>query len=748
MRKINKNNNNEDSNTNENSNNNEERRWRSDRHVKSNQFKIKSLAIAIGLTFLLALTTYTAILYGGKLIVDEEDLILSNPTTIETTDGEVVWELYEEYRKPISLEEMPEDLKNAFIAIEDKRFYEHTGVDFRAILRAVYKDILARSKVEGASTITQQLAKNMFLTNDKTWLRKTKEVMVALYLEREFTKDEILEKYINVIYFGRGKYGIEAISEEFFQKPASELKLSESALLAGIVNAPNGFSPIDHPEKAKKRRNLVLSVMHDSGSITENEMKAAQETNINLNLAEKKTNQAEQSYVDLTLKEVQNKHGLSMDELKKGGYKIITPLKTRFQETAYNNFKEDEYFPGNTEGVEGAFVMMDQKTGGIVAALGGRQFEISDLNRVNEKRQPGSAMKPLAVYGPALMDEKYNPYTMLPDENITIGKDYSPKNYDNQYEGSVSLYEAIVKSKNVAPVWLLNEIGLKTSKSYLKKMNLDIKEEDLNLALALGGLTKGFTPINLAEGYRTFAAKGEYVESYTVEKLYNRKNDLIFEINQKPVEVFSEQVAWDITEMLQTAVKRGTASSGYYPKALAGKTGSTQNPQADGHYKDAWFVGYTPEYITSMWMGYDVSDEKNYLVSGSSSPTRLTKKILTDIDQYSNLEAQFKKSENVTSLETPIELPNKTTLTSKRVFGGLKIIKGKLSWTKTNDKRIVYRLYEVVGGENKLIAELADDNEYIIDDLSLFSKRDFFVIPYDPVTGREGEKSNTISLSM
>ena len=742
-------NNSKDDNNNEDSiNNSEERKWRSDRHVKSNQFKIKSLVIAIGITFLLALTTYTAILYGGKLIVDEEDLILSNPTTIETTDGEVVWELYEEYRKPISLEEMPEDLKNAFIAIEDKRFYEHTGVDFRAILRAVYKDVLARSKVEGASTITQQLAKNMFLTNDKTWLRKTKEVMVALYLEREFTKDEILEKYINVIYFGRGKYGIEAISEEFFQKPASELKLSESALLAGIVNAPNGFSPIEHPEKAKKRRNLVLSVMHDSGSITENEMKEAQQTDINLNLAEKNTNQAEQSYVDLTLKEVQNKHDLSIDELKKGGYRIITPLKKSFQETAYNNFQEDEHFPGNTEGAEGAFIMMDHKTGGIVAALGGRQFEISELNRVNEKRQPGSAMKPLAVYGPALMDEKYNAYTMLPDEKMTIGKDYSPKNHDNQYEGSVSLYEAIVQSKNVAPVWLLNEIGLKTSKSYLKKMNMDIKEEDLNLALALGGLTEGFSPINLAEGYRTFAAKGEYVESYTVEKLYNRKNELIFEINHKPVEVFSEQVAWDITEMLQTAVKRGTASSGYYPKALAGKTGSTQNPQAEGHYKDAWFVGYTPEYVTSMWMGYDVSDENNYLLSGSSSPTRLTKKILTEIDQNSKLEARFQKSENVTSLEAPIELPNQTTLSGKRVFGGLKIIKGKLSWTKANDKRIVYRLYEELADENKLIAEVADDNEYIVDDLSLFAKRNFFVRPYDPVTGREGEKSNTVALSM
>lgn len=742
-------NNSKDDNNNDDSiNNNEERKWRSDRHVKSNKFKIKSLVIAIGITFLLALTTYTAILYGGKLIVDEEDLILSNPTTIETTDGEVVWELYEEYRKPISLEEMPEDLKNAFIAIEDKRFYEHTGVDFRAILRAIYKDVLARSKVEGASTITQQLAKNMFLTNDKTWLRKTKEVMVALYLEREFTKDEILEKYINVIYFGRGKYGIEAISEEFFQKPASELKLSESALLAGIVNAPNGFSPIEHPEKAKKRRNLVLSVMHDSGSITENEMKEAQQTDINLNLAEKKTNQSEQSYVDLTLKEVQNKHDLSIEELKKGGYRIITPLKKTFQETAYNNFQEDEYFPGNTEGAEGAFVMMDHKTGGIVAALGGRQFEISELNRVNEKRQPGSAMKPLAVYGPALMDEKYNPYTMLPDEKMTIGKDYSPKNHDNQYEGSVSLYEAIVQSKNVAPVWLLNEIGLKTSKSYLKKMNMDIKEEDLNLALALGGLTEGFSPINLAEGYRTFAAKGEYVESYTVEKLYNRKNELIFEINHKPVEVFSEQVAWDITEMLQTAVKRGTASSGYYSKALAGKTGSTQNPKAEGHYKDAWFVGYTPEYVTSMWMGFDISDENNYLVSGSSSPTRLTKKILTEIDQKSKLEAQFQKSENVTSLEAPIELPYKTTLSGKRVFGGLKLIKGKLSWTKANDKRIVYRLYEELDDENKLIAEVADNNEYLVDDLSLFARRKFFVRPYDPVTGREGKKSNTVALSM
>lgn len=722
-----------------------DRQWRSDRHYKSNKMKVKTGLITVGLTFLFALIAYTIILYGGKLIVDEEDLILSSPTTIESADGDVIWEIHDEYRLPISLDEMPEELKDAFVAIEDRRFYEHTGVDFRAIMRAVYKDVLARSKVEGASTITQQLAKNMFLSNDKTWLRKTKEVMVALYLEREFTKDEILEMYINVIYFGRGKYGVEAISQEFYQKPASELTLSESALLAGIVNAPNGYSPIEHPEKAKERRNLVLKVMYESDKITETEMKEATQTDINIQLAEKESNKPNQSYVDQALKEAHNKHGLSMDELKKGGYQLITPLKEEFQEIAYDNFQEGEYFPGNTEGTEGAFVMMDQQTGGIVAALGGRQFEIAEQNLLNTKRQPGSTLKPLAVFGPALMTGDYDPYTMLPDEK----KDWSgwtPKNYDDNYEGNVSLYEAIVKSKNVTSVWLLNEIGVKKSKSYLKKMNMNIPDKELNIAL--GGLTEGLTPINLAEGYRTFAANGEFIESFTIAEIYGRDNEEIFKINQKPIEVFSEQVAWDMTEILQTTVKRGTASSGYYPKALAGKTGTTENEQAPGNAnKDAWFVGYTPEYVTSMWMGYDKSDADHYLTGGSAYPTQLTKKILTEINSVSELKGEFAKSENVTSLETPIELPKEVKLTGKRVFGGFQLIKGKLSWDKSEDKRIVYRIYEELNNENKLIAEVADEFEYIVDDLTLFSKRTFHIVPYDPLTGTEGNKSNSVSLS-
>ena len=227
--------------------------------------------IAVLAVFVLALIAYTTILYGGKVFVDQNKLPVSSPTTIETADGEPIWYIYDQYRKPIQLDDLPNYIPGAFVATEDKRFYTHSGVDFRSIMRAIYKDIISRSKAEGASTITQQLAKNLFLTNDKSWMRKTKEVMIALYLEREFTKDEILEMYMNVIYFGKGQYGIEAVSNTFFDKSAKELTVEEAALLAGIVNAPNGYSPVDHPDKALQRRNLVLDRMNEAGIITEDE---------------------------------------------------------------------------------------------------------------------------------------------------------------------------------------------------------------------------------------------------------------------------------------------------------------------------------------------------------------------------------------------------------------------------------------------------------------------------------------------
>jgi penicillin-binding protein 2A len=701
--------------------------------------KFKHFIISSGIIFVLALIAYTIILYGGKMIADENKLIITPPTTIETAEGDIIWYLYDQFRLPVDLDEMPETLKNAVIATEDKRFYSHSGVDFRSVLRAIYKDVMAKGKVEGGSTITQQLAKNLFLSNDKSWLRKTKEVMIALYLEREFTKDEILEMYLNVIYLGQGQYGVEAASNKFFYKSVEELTLDEAALLAGIANAPNAYSPIDHPQKAKDRRNLVLKRMYEGEMITEDEMKQAQAKDIELNISQRKFNPAYQTYVDLVIKEANEQYGITLDDLKANRYRIQTAINENAQEIAYDQFQYDGYFPGNPEKVEGAFVMMEQKTGEIVAAIGGRHYELGNYNRVIQReRQPGSVMKPLAVYGPALETEAYNPYMMLPDEKMEWdGK--VVHNSPDQYVGQISFYEAVVQSKNTTAVWLLNEIGIRYADSFLKKMGIEIDEKKDKLAIALGGQTHGVSPVQLVESYRAFGSGGDMIDSHTILEMKNHKGNIVGAANPKTTNVFSPQVAWTMTEILMGVVDHGTATAGYYPHELAGKTGTTQ----ENH--DAWFVGLTPEYVTALWMGYD---QPAKLDGGSAYPTELTKKILTELDEDTSLVTHFEKPDGVQAMTQPIELPTISELSSTFVFGGLKILKGKLQWPSAGDDRIVYRVYEVNdSGEDKMVGEVTGETEFVIDEFLLFQKRSYYVVPYDPLGERQGEASNVVDIS-
>lgn len=702
------------------------------------------LILIAGSGFILALIGYTTILFGGRLIVDDEKLIISPPTTIETAEGEIIWYLYDEFRLPVKLDDIPEHVQDAFIAIEDRRFYSHTGVDLRSIARAVYRDILARDKVEGASTITQQLAKNLFLTNDKSWWRKIKEAMIALHLEREYTKDQLLEIYLNVIYFGQGQYGVEAASNRFFHKSVDELTLEEGALLAGIIKAPNGYSPIDHPEKAIERRNVVLKAMEELDYISKEEMVAASDTGLELNISVRKTNQAHHTIADLAIKEAEELYGISLAELKEKRYRIVTAMDPEVQEIVYDQFQYDGYFPGNDkETVEGAFVMLDQKTGQIIAAQGGRDYIRGNLNRVVERRQPGSTLKPLAVFAPALESGEFGPYSMLPDE-LREWDGHEVRNYDNSYEGSVSLYDSVRRSKNTSTYWLLNEIGVSYSKKFLSSMFMDI--EDNGLSIALGGLEKGVSPLQMAQAYRTFVHSGEAITAHTVLEIYNNENKIIASAQPETEQVFSEQVAWDMTEMLKDVVKNGTAQSGSYPYELAGKTGTTQHALVEGESRDAWFVGFTPEYVTSLWIGYDVSDKDHYLTGGSAYPTQLTKAILSDVARSKDVVQTFIKPEGVSALAAPMELPVITDLVGSYTFGGLKVLKGKLQWTGSNDNRVVYRIYEQHEDDVSLIAEVTGDEEYVIDEFMLFKKRSYYVIPYDPITEEEGEKSNLISL--
>ncbi|PAV29279.1 penicillin-binding protein [Virgibacillus profundi] len=709
---------------------------------KSLAKRIKILLFIIGLTVIFGLIGYAGILFGGKLVVDEEKLILDLTTTIETSDGEVIGKLYNENRSFVDIEQVPKHVKNAFIAVEDVRFYEHAGIDFRSVMRAVYRDIIAMSKVEGASTITQQLAKNLFLYNDKTWTRKAKEAMAAIYMERTMPKDRILELYVNEIYYGAGIYGIETASNYFFSKSVGELTIAEGALLAGLAKAPNGYSPINHPEKALNRRDTVLQSMENAGMLSTEKRVQEQGKTLGLNLNKREPNPWADSYIDLVMKEAADKHQLSINELKRGGYRIVVNMDESAQKIAYNQFQNDAYFSGNTDGAEGAFVMMDQKSGKIVSAIGGRNYQLGNLNRVTVSRQPGSTMKPIAVYGPAMMqDEKYTPYSLIPDQAMD---GYSVANVNNEYDGSVSIYNAIKNSKNAPAVWLLDQIGINYAKDYLSKMDIHI--EDDGLALALGGLTNGLTPLQMMESFRSFVHSGEFIESYAIDRLYDRDSEIIFESSPETMDVFSPQVAWNMTEILMDTVESGTASPGDYPKALAGKTGSTQHPYAEGQVKDAWFVGYTPQYVTALWMGYDISDKDHYLTAGSEYPTRLTKAILTEMDKQESLTESFTKPHHVKSLPKPINLPKITDLKANYLFGGISLVKGKLSWKGSEDNRIVYRIYREEDGIDKRVGEVEGKTEFVIDH-ALFQSNRYYIVPYDPLSRIEGERSNTVELS-
>src|SRR5699024_9118620 len=276
----------------------------------------------------------------------------------------------------------------------------------------------------------------------------------AIYMEQVLSKDEILELYLNENYFGQGIYGIETAANYFYSKNANDLTIAEGAMLAGLAKAPNGYSPIDHPEKALERRNIVLSSMENAGYISNEVKQKEQAKTLGLELAEKEPRPWVDSYVDLVVKEAQEKQQISIDQLRTEGFRIVVGIDPDIQKIAYNKFQNEDYFPGNTTGTEGAFVMMDNDTGKIISAIGGRNYQLGDLNRATVKRQPGSTFKPLSVYGPALMlTDKYNPYTVLPDDP-EVNESYLVANVDGNYAQTASLYDSIIQSKNVPAVWL------------------------------------------------------------------------------------------------------------------------------------------------------------------------------------------------------------------------------------------------------------------------------------------------------
>lgn len=527
-------------------------------------------------------------------------------------NGQLIGNLFSHRRIWVPADKISPYLKKAVIAIEDSRYYRHFGIDPIGIARAVYQTLKPGGVKQGGSTITQQLAKISLLTFDRTMSRKLQDIFYALLIERTYTKEEILELYLNSINLAHGNMGVEAAARYYFGKSAANLKLEEAALIAGIIRSPENYSPVKHPETARKRRDLVLQKMLEQEMITEAQYKLAVRRDITLVPRQEAT--AVGAYFldylrDLLIKE----EGFTEEELLWGGYNIYTTLDLNCQQEAERLMKTLPQYSAKIQ-PEVALVTLDPATGGILAMIGGRDYTTSPLNRsVKAYRQPGSALKPF-VYATAL-EQNYTAATILEDQPVTYllnnGEEWTPENNDHQFRGKVTLRLALRESVNTIAVQLVDQLGATTVASQLEKMGIQslVKEgkvNDLGYApLALGGLTKGVTPLELAAAYTSFANQGNYVKPYALTKITSPQGKVLK--TYKPAKgqpVISPQTAYIMTMLMQDVIENGTGQRARLPgRPAAGKTGTTTN------YTNAWFIGYTPEYLTAVWFGNDRQEE-------------------------------------------------------------------------------------------------------------------------------------------
>ena len=515
----------------------------------------------------------------------------------------------------VSISELQPSTVYAFISAEDARFFEHEGVDVIRIAGAIVADIKAGSYVQGASTISQQLIKLSHLTSEKTISRKAEEAALAYEMERQYSKEDILEMYLNYVYFGGGYYGIEAAAEGYFGVHASDLTLDQSAMLAGILKSPSGYAPHINYAASINRRNNILRLMRDYGYITDDEKKQASARRPTI--LHDKNEEYSGYYTDAVTKSAAALMGITVDELIRGGYSIYSAMDSDIQHYCEEMFKNGELFPA--EDSEAAIVVLEPSTGMVVAMVGGRSYTggISFNRATDIRRQPGSVIKPVIAYAPAFEYLNYTAADMILDEETTFA-DYTPSNYGNKYYGWVTVREAVTKSLNVPAVKTLSAVGVYRAKDFAKRCGIEFDDKDDSLALALGGFTYGVSPLQIAGAYSCFASGGIYNTPTLIKKITDRNGLTVYEYRQDSRRVMSEANAYILTSMLKSVVTEGTGHRlNTLDIPIAGKTGTVG--LANGN-RDAWMAGYTPEYTAVVWQGYD-SDRLGLLPSSAPGGT-------------------------------------------------------------------------------------------------------------------------------
>jgi penicillin-binding protein 1A len=562
--------------------------------------------------------TYSAV---SKVIPQARDLGDIRPgrgCRILSAEGELLAAISTENREFLPLERIPKRLQDAAIAVEDKDFYHHIGVDPRGIMRAVVHDILHMGARQGGSTITQQLARNVYLTRSKTIARKLAELILALQLERSYTKSEILELYLNQIYFGEGAYGVQVAAKTYFGKDASKLSLSECALVAALPKAPEFYSPFEDADRASGRRNLVLRRMRELGYVTAYEEQEAQQEPLKLVKDRKplglSTYQAAPYFVSYVLRSLTDRYG--PDAIYKGGLTIQTTLNMEMQRAA-----EEAVQWGLAQGrrrnvTQLALVAVDVRTGAIKAMVGGADWKKSQYNRaVQGGRQAGSSFKPF-VYTAAL-EQGDTPDTRVVDSPISFpgaaGKRWSPRNYDGKFKGSITYRRALALSRNVPAVKVANKIGIGSVIATAERMGIYHPMQPV-LPLAIGYCD--VSPLEMASAFAVFSAKGMRTEPYGIAKIMDPVGRTLEEHQVKAWRVLDERISDQMVDMLSDVIKYGTAAGIKRQLSFpaAGKTGTSND------YKDAWFIGFTGDLSAAVWAGNDSFSQATRKVAGATIP--------------------------------------------------------------------------------------------------------------------------------
>ncbi|MCU9600210.1 transglycosylase domain-containing protein [Pallidibacillus thermolactis] len=584
------------------------------RTIKIVKFILTITSLCVIILFLSLVGLYTFAKIAGPPPIE-----VPQSTIFFAADGTKIGETnHGQKRYWVELEDISPHLVEATLAIEDQHFYTHFGFDYKRILGALVADIKALSKVQGASTISQQYARNLFLNHEKTWSRKLKEAFYTIRLETNFSKDDILEGYLNTIYYGHGVYGIEAASQFYFNKKAKDLNLSEAALLAGVPKGPSYFSPLVAYENAKNRQELILHEMAKQGRITKKEASIAATQPIEFAAQEAATIPKIAPYFQDVVKSKLKEIGLDEQTINLGGLQIHTTLDPKMQKIAEEQFEKT--FPKNSQ-LQGALVAMDPKTGFVKALIGGRDYNASSFNRaIQSKRQPGSTIKPILYY--AALEKGFTPSSTFRSEETTFTfndgrKPYTPHNFNHKYaEDDITLIQALALSDNVYAVKTHLYLGMDTLAETTKRFGIKSPTAEIPSA-ALG--TSNVRLIEMANAYSLLANGGKNIEPVFITKITDRNGNIVYEHKKERTQVLDKDVAF-VTTHLMTGVfddrlNDYTTVTGHnirtkLTQIYAGKSGTTDY--------DSWMIGFTPNLVTAVWVGYDKgkkmsrTDERQY----------------------------------------------------------------------------------------------------------------------------------------